>query len=100
MGDFALVPFLLFFKCDEKAMTERILGRAAEAKKNGQAVRKDDNEETLKKRFGVFKNDTMPVVENFRKQDKCKEVNAMGSIDDVYKACSGLIKPVVDALKK
>ena len=40
-------------------MIERILERA---KTSG---RDDDNMESLKKRFGVFNNETLPVVEYF-----------------------------------
>ena len=96
MNDFAEVPFLLLLECTEKEMTKRILSRAEKAT----IKRKDDNLETLKKRFKVFNDDTMPVVQTFIKQNKCKRVESIGSIDSIYNKIrklfiKSLIKPKV-----
>ncbi len=80
MADFAVVPFLLLLECTEEEMTKRILKRAETA----EVARKDDNLETLKKRFKVFTEDTMPVVEQFRAEGKCKTVQSIGSVDSIY----------------
>ena len=70
---------LLFFNCSKNVMTERIMERA---KKSG---RVDDNPESIKKRLEVYENDTIPVVENFKKRKNCLEVNAEQEIDIVFK---------------
>ena len=59
LGEEINVPFILFLEANEDAMIERIIERA---KTSG---RDDDNMESLKKRFGVFNNETLPVVAHF-----------------------------------
>ncbi len=78
LGEEINVPFILFLEANEDAMIERILERA---KTSG---RDDDNMESLKKRFGVFNNETIPVVEYFDKLGKVRRVQAIGTIDSVF----------------
>ena len=78
LGEEINVPFILFLEANEDAMIERILERA---KTSG---RDDDNMESLKKRFGVFNNETIPVVEYFDKIGKVRRVQAIGTIDGVF----------------
>lgn len=80
MSTFADVSFLLWLKCSENEMQKRILKRASKSMKK----RLDDNLVTIGKRFGIFNNDTMPVIDVFCADGKCVEVNAMDSIDNVY----------------
>merc|ERR1712223_1946660 len=74
MADFAEVPFLLLLECTEEEMTQRILKRAETA----EVARKDDNLETLKKRFKVFQEQTMPVVDQYKEAGKCRMVQSIG----------------------
>ena len=46
--------------------------------------RDDDNEETIKSRLDVYRQQTEPVIEYYRARGKLKTVGADGSIDDVY----------------
>ncbi|ETO04322.1 hypothetical protein RFI_33074 [Reticulomyxa filosa] len=80
MTDIAEVPFLLYFKCTEAQMEERILGRA----KSSAVVRADDNIETIKKRFEGFNKETMPIIELFQKQHTCHTIDAGRKIDNIY----------------
>ena len=86
-GTFATVPFLLHFICKEDTMAKRILIRAQQSK----VKRKDDNLQTIKKRFKVYNESTKPVVNVFKNDKiddnntKCVEIDAEKSIDDVYK---------------
>ena len=68
--------FILFFDCSEEVMQERLLGR--------QEGRTDDNIETIRKRFRVFKESSMPVVEYYEKQGKVARINAERSPEDIY----------------
>mmetsp|Transcript_51772 Transcript_51772/g.85759 ORF Transcript_51772/g.85759 Transcript_51772/m.85759 type:complete len:229 (+) Transcript_51772:57-743(+) len=80
MSEFAVVPFLLLLECDEQEMTKRILSRAEKS-----AVKRvDDNADTLKKRFKVFHDSTVPIMKEFEKMNKLTKVDAIGSIDDIY----------------
>lgn len=65
MGNCADLKFILFLECTEDMMVERALKRAEEA---GEDARNDDNEETLRKRYKVFEEQTMPIVEFYEKQ--------------------------------
>ena len=46
--------------------------------------RDDDNEETIKSRLDVYRQQTEPLVEYYRSRDKLRTVAADGSMDDVY----------------
>ena len=57
---------------------ERLLNRA---KTSG---RDDDNVESIKKRFKVFEDTSMPVVNLFEKQGRVERINAEHTPDEVY----------------
>ena len=46
--------------------------------------RKDDNEETIRNRLDVYREQTEPLIGFYRKRGKLRTVDADGSIDDVY----------------
>lgn len=77
----AVVPskFVLFFDCPEEVMQKRLLERG---KTSG---RTDDNEESIRKRFKVFVETSMPVVDYFEKQGRVVKVKATKGPDEVYK---------------
>lgn len=70
--------FTLFFHASEAVLMERLLNRA---KTSG---RDDDNVESIKKRFKVFEDTSMPVVDLFEKQGRVERVNAEHAPDEVY----------------
>lgn len=45
--------------------------------------RKDDNIESIEKRIDLFYTETMPAVEELRKEGKLIEVNALGTLEEV-----------------
>lgn len=56
------------------------------AEAGGELVqREDDNEEVIANRLDVYRENTQPVVEFYRKRDRLKIVDAEGAIDEVYK---------------
>lgn len=71
--------FVLFFDCPEEVMQKRLLERG---KTSG---RTDDNEESIKKRFKVFVETSMPVVDYFEKQGRVLKVQATKTPDEVYR---------------
>ena len=71
--------FVLFFDCPEEEMQKRLLQRG---KTSG---RTDDNEESIKKRFKVFVETSMPVVDYFESQGRVVKVQATNGPDEVYK---------------
>ena len=66
---------------DEKLLLQRILNRASE----NQSIRDDDNSEILKNRIIVYKKDTLPVLEYYRKLNKLYTVDGMQNIEEVSK---------------
>ncbi len=46
--------------------------------------RDDDNEETIGNRLDVYREQTEPLIEFYRKRDLLKTIDADGSIDEVY----------------
>ena len=70
--------FTLFFDLTEEAMQERLLKRG---KTSG---RSDDNEESIKKRFKVFEETSMPVVDMYEKEGRVVKIPASEGPDEVY----------------
>jgi adenylate kinase len=54
--------------------------------------RDDDNEETIKNRLEVYRKQTEPLIDYYRKRDKLETIDADGSIDDVYERLSAVVK--------
>ena len=70
--------FTLFYDCPEETMQERLLERG---KTSGRA---DDNAESIKKRFKVFVETSMPVVRYFEGEGKVVKVMATGTKEEVF----------------
>ncbi|KAI8137189.1 adenylate kinase-domain-containing protein [Fennellomyces sp. T-0311] len=79
---------VLYFECPEEVMLKRLL------KRGESSGRIDDNIESIKKRFNVFKDTSFPVIEAFEKQNKVKKVHCDQPVEEVYKE----VKTVFDAL--
>ncbi|KAI9302379.1 adenylate kinase-domain-containing protein [Cunninghamella echinulata] len=81
---------VLYFECPEQVMLERLL------KRSESSGRADDNIESIKKRFRVFKETSFPVIEAYEKQNKVKTVSCENTVDGVYKE----VQAVFDKLLK
>ena len=46
--------------------------------------REDDNEETIRSRLDVYRQQTEPVIEYYRARGKLKTIDAEGTIDEIY----------------
>lgn len=53
--------------------------------------REDDNEETIGNRLDVYRQQTEPIIEFYRKRDCLKTVDAEGSVDEVYERLQSAI---------
>ncbi|KAF9687632.1 hypothetical protein SADUNF_Sadunf02G0113400 [Salix dunnii] len=86
--------FVLFFDCPEEEMERRILSR--------NEGREDDNIETIRKRFRVFQESSLPVVEYYDSKGKVRKVDAARPVEEVFEAVKAIITPKeekVDAAK-
>lgn len=70
--------FVLFFECPQNVMLERLISRG---KTSG---RDDDNIESIKKRFKVFVDQSMPVVEYFDSANKVAKLQCDEPVEKVY----------------
>jgi len=68
--------FVLFLDCPEDVMETRLLGR--------NEGRTDDNAETIRKRFKVFMESSMPVVQHYESLGKVRRVVADRPVEEVY----------------
>lgn len=77
-NEIAKSSFTLFFECPEAVMLKRLLERG---KTSG---RTDDNIESIKKRFRVFVETSMPVVDYFDKEGRVVKLSCDRPVDEVY----------------
>ena len=68
----------IYFNTSDEILLKRMLNRAKTSE------RIDDNVESFNKRLLIFKNDTIPVINEFKKIGILKEINASRSIDEIY----------------
>lgn len=84
------LPKMLYFECPYEVLEKRILGRA---KYTG---RSDDNVESMKLRFDTFKGETLPIVEFFKSENKCIEVDTGQDRQAVYAIVSDNLAEFTD----
>uniref|UniRef100_A0A0K0F634 UMP-CMP kinase n=1 Tax=Strongyloides venezuelensis TaxID=75913 RepID=A0A0K0F634_STRVS len=76
MKDCANVQLVLNLTCPEEISIERCLGR-------GQG-RSDDNVESLKKRIRTFHEQTLPIIEHYKKLQLVKDVPTVSAPEKVF----------------
>ncbi|PVU90112.1 hypothetical protein BB559_002448 [Furculomyces boomerangus] len=82
---------VLYFECPEQVLFERIL------KRSETSGRADDNAESLKKRFGVFTNESYPVIEDYANKGKVKTISCIGQVEDVYSVTKSQVQPILSS---
>ena len=87
------VDVVVELRVDEGALLDRLRNRIKETLEKGDALRKDDNEETFKHRLQVYKDQTAPLIPYYEGQGKLKVVDGMGSIDAVSAAIDEILDP-------
>ncbi|MBI2233638.1 MAG: adenylate kinase [Micavibrio aeruginosavorus] len=79
-------------KVDEEVLVSRLNTRIAETKARGEPVRADDNEETLRKRLHVFREQTAPIIPYYAGRGMLQSVDGMAGIDDVARAIESILE--------
>eukprot|EP00879_Flechtneria_rotunda_P010196 GHRR01010659.1.p1 GENE.GHRR01010659.1~~GHRR01010659.1.p1 ORF type:complete len:366 (+),score=147.50 GHRR01010659.1:558-1655(+) len=69
---------VLAFDCPEEVMEQRLLRRGETS------GRTDDNAETIKKRFNIFVEQSMPVIAHYEQLGKCQLISAVPTPDEVF----------------
>ncbi|GMP62247.1 hypothetical protein CsSME_00024420 [Camellia sinensis var. sinensis] len=78
--------FVLFFDCSEEVMERRLLGR-----NQGRA---DDNIDTIRKRFKVYMESTLPVIEYYNSKGKVRKIDAEKPVEEVFEAVKSVFTPL------
>ncbi|KAI8890690.1 UMP-CMP kinase [Backusella circina FSU 941] len=71
---------VLYFECPEEIMLKRLL------KRGESSGRVDDNIESIRKRFVVFTETSMPVIDMYEKEDKVRKITCNQPVDQVYES--------------
>ncbi|CAL1404825.1 unnamed protein product [Linum trigynum] len=83
--------FVLFFDCPEGEMERRLLSR--------NQGREDDNIETIRKRFKVFLDSSLPVIEYYAAKGKVKKIDAAKPVQEVFEAVKTIFTPKDNKVK-
>ena len=73
--------WVLNLEVPDEVLVDRLLARK----------RKDDNEETIRRRLEVYHQDTVPVISFYREQETLKTINGNKSMEEVSKSLSEAI---------
>jgi adenylate kinase len=65
----------LLIAVEEPVLLDRIIKRASEARRQGEAVRTDDDPEVFKRRMARYRAETAPLLAHYRKLKKLKIVD-------------------------
>lgn len=78
---------------DHGILSARILGRAQESG----GARADDTEATVTKRLDVYRAQTAPVAEHYRRRGVLKQVDGMGTVEEVASRIDERLRAGTDA---
>ena len=77
MEEYVNFEYVVYFEADEQTLNQRCELRS------WNLSRKEDNAETLKKRFKHFEEKELPIIEKYTNLGKVKKINALLSIEEV-----------------
>lgn len=73
------MPFVIYLECSKETMIKRIQKRANESEE----LRNDDNMEVLVKRFQTFKDQSLPIIEQYAEIGKLRTFDANQTAEKV-----------------
>lgn len=74
---------------DEEELFKRIIGRKTTED------RTDDNEKVIRNRLEVYKKQTLPLFDYYKKQGKLEPINGMDTVDVVFSRISDVINTYI-----
>ncbi len=79
------INIVLNIEVEEEELFKRMMGRGEDSN------RTDDKEEIIYKRIDVYKEQTFPLINYYKKQGKLVSINGMASVDNVFrKMCQAI----------
>lgn len=85
----AQIDGLLMLDVAEEEIVKRILNRG---KTSGRAD--DNDEEIIRNRFQIYKNETSPVFDYYEGKGKSHKINGVGTVEEIF----GRLKSVIDEI--
>jgi len=79
-------------RVDESVLLDRVMTRAGEASRAGEAVRADDNKEILKVRLAAYYKQTTPLIDYYRSRNVLRSVDGLQPVDVVASALRRVIE--------
>ncbi|MFP4471418.1 MAG: adenylate kinase [Bacteroidales bacterium] len=83
------VSMVLALKVNEEEVIKRLTKRAEVE------GRDDDNEGVIRNRLEVYRKQTEPLIDHYKKQGKYHSVNGVGSIDEIFDNICRIIDPYI-----
>lgn len=80
------ITTMLDLDVPEEELITRLLKRGQES------GRADDNMETIKKRLDVYKSQTFPLIEYYKKEGKYNHIKGVGALDDIFRDIAAVIE--------
>lgn len=74
---------VLEFKVPREVLLDRVRNRAGAASQQGADARADDQEGVARRRLDVYEAQTVPLIEILKGRGLVREVNGVGSVDEV-----------------
>ncbi len=87
------ISMVLSLKIEDDVVVQRLLKRAQIE------GRKDDTEEVIKNRLKIYKAETFPLIELYKKQGKYFEVEGCNSIDEIFECAADIIDSKYELIK-
>jgi adenylate kinase len=78
---------VLALEVTEDELVKRLLKRGETSGRSD-----DTNEEVIRNRFNVYKNETEPVAEYYHQQGKLERIQGEGSVDEIFEKLSSSIE--------
>lgn len=82
------VSAVISLEVNEKELIDRLI------KRGQQSGRSDDNLETIKSRLDVYKNQTSPLKEEYKKNGKLISIEGVGTVDEIFSRISQAIDKI------
>ena len=86
------LDFVIEIAVDDEILVDRINSRVAQMREANR--RSDDNAETLRKRLGIYHEQTAPILPFYRDRDMLKQVDGMQSIEQVAQQIEQVVSTV------
>ncbi|XAR54235.1 (d)CMP kinase [Bertholletia excelsa] len=80
--------FVLFLDCPEEVMEKRLLNR--------NQGREDDNIDTIRKRFKVYVESSLPVIEYYNSKGKVRKIDAAKPVEEVFEDVKAVFIPLTE----